>query len=614
KQESMKASGRSTSPVEVKIQSENCTKYAAQVIKGVTIAESPLWLQYRLLAVGVRPINNVVDVTNYVMFELGQPLHAFDLDKIAQDTIIVRQANDGEKHVTLDGVERTLDSTMLVIADPEKVIGLAGVMGGENSEVDNRTKNIVLESAYFDPGTTRKTGKALGLFSEAQKRFEKGMIDQIMITNALLRAAELIAEIAGGEVVGAPVEVAKQPVEPQVLDLRHDRVNAVLGTAITESEMVDVLKRLGFGVSGFKVDGAHRVTVPTRRPDIVREVDLIEEVARIYGYDKIPTTLPGGKLQQGQLNEEQKLRRAVRELLIHAGLNEVITYSFTTPALLEKFALHQDARFTTQLGLLHPLSEDRSVLRTHMLPSLVEVVQYNRNRKQNDLALFEVGKVFVPNADATQLPTEVMQVAGIFTGAFGASGVGEKGRPVDFYTVKGILETLLEGLGITDITYERVVWAGMHPGRTAGIFQGTHSLGYVGGLHPEVEEANELPPTYYFELNIANLLQARQNSEASVPSLPKFPESERDIAVLVDVEKEAGKMLQTIRTAAGELLESVRIFDFYQGPQVPAGKKSLAFSLVYRSPERTLTDEEVTAAHAKAVAALQEAYGAELRS
>ena len=614
KQENIKASGRAVSPVEVKIESELCTKYAAQVIKGVTIAESPLWLQYRLLAGGVRPINNVVDVTNYVMFELGQPLHAFDLDKVAQDTIIVRQANEGEKHVTLDGVERTLDSSMLVIADPEKVIGLAGVMGGENSEVDKGTKNIVLESAYFDPGTTRKTGKALGLFSEAQKRFEKGMIDQSMITNALLRAAELIAQIAGGEVVGAPVEVAKQSVEPQVLALRHERVNAMLGTAITEGEMVDVLKRLGFGVSGFKVDGAHHVTVPTRRPDIVREVDLIEEVARIYGYDKIPTTLPGGKLQQGQLSEEQKLRRAVRELLIHAGLNEVITYSFTTPALLEKFALHEDVRYTTQLGLLHPLSEERSVLRTHMLPSLVEIVQYNRNRKQHDLSLFEVGKVFLPNADAAQLPTEVMQVAGIFTGAFGARGVGEKGRAVDFYTVKGVLETLLDGLGITGITYERVEVAGMHPGRTAGIFQGTQSLGYVGGLHPEVEEANELPPTYYFELNIANLLQARQNSDVTIPSLPRFPESERDIAVLVDAEKEAGKMMHTIRTAAGELLESVRIFDFYQGPQVPAGKKSLAFSLVYRSPERTLTDEEVTAAHAKAVAALQEAYGAELRS
>jgi phenylalanyl-tRNA synthetase beta chain len=612
-QESFKVSGSAPTPVTVKVESENCLQYSAQVIKGVKVAESPLWLQAKLLAVGVRPINNVVDVTNFVMFEMGQPLHAFDLDKVADATILVRQAQQGEKHVTLDGVERTLDSSMLVIADPEKVIGLAGVMGGENSEVDANTVNIVLESAYFDPGTTRKTGKALGLFSEAQKRFEKGMIDRGMTTAALLRAAHLIAEIAGGEVVGAPVEVVKQAAEPNVLELSHERVNQILGTSITEDEMVDVLQRLGFEVTGYKVDGSHRVTVPTRRPDLVREVDLVEEVARIYGYDKIPTTLPEGAYVQGKLTPEQRLRRSIREVLIHCGLNEVVTYSFVSPNALTSLGLAGEEHLKKHVKLLHPMSEERSVLRTHLLPSLLEVVQYNLNRQQNDLALFEVGKVFFP-LENEQLPHESFQVAAIFTGNFGALGVGEKARPIDFFTVKGVVETLLDGIGVTGVRFERMELPGMHPGRTAGVFQGTLALGYVGALHPDVEEANELPPTYYFQFYLDKLLTAVEQSDLTIPSLPKFPGSERDIAVLVDVNVEAGRMIETIRQAAGELLVGVSIFDVYQGPQVPAGKKSLAFGLTYRSQERTLTDEEVTASFDRVKEALANAYGAELRS
>jgi phenylalanyl-tRNA synthetase beta chain len=615
--EEYKAQGHEPSPVTVKIESDNCTKYAAQVVRNVTIGESPLWLKARLLAVGVRPINNVVDVTNYVMFEMGQPLHAFDLDKVADSTIIVRQAHDGETHVTLDGVERKLDSSMLVIADPEKVIGLAGVMGGENSEVDRNTKTIVLEAAYFDPGTTRKTGKALGLFSEAQKRFEKGMIDQSMVTNALLRAAELIAELAGGEVVGKPVEVVKKVAEPNVLDLRHERVNAVLGTAISEEEMVDILKRLGFEVSGSKVGGAHRVTVPTRRPDIVREVDLIEEIARIYGYDKIPATLPSGTYVQGKLTPEQRLRRTARELLIHLGMNEVVTYTFTNVGLLEPLGLAVDETLTNQVKLFNPISEERSSLRTHMLPSLVEVVQYNRNRRQNDLALFEIGRVFFPEKGEDTPVTERVRIAGILTGHYGALGVGEKGRPVDFFAVKGIVETLLDGLGITDVIFVRANQPGLHPGRTAKVVKRHEGelleLGVLGGLHPEAEEAAELPPTYYFELRMEALLKAKEKSELVVPPLPKFPSIERDIALLVDIDTPAGELLDTIRIAGGDLLESVRVFDFYQGTQVPAGKKSLAYALVYRSPERTLTDEEVTERHNRVLEALKAEHQAELR-
>jgi len=612
-QEQFQAAGREATPVTVQLASENCTKYAAQVVQGVTIGESPLWLQAKLLANGVRPINNVVDVTNFVMLEIGQPLHAFDLAKVAERTIIVRQAVAGETHVTLDGVERTLDESMLVIADPQKVIGLAGVMGGENSEVDANTVDIVLESAFFDPSVTRRTGKKLGLFSEAQKRFEKGFLDRGMITNALLRAAQLIAELAGGQVVGAPVVACTAPVEPTVLELRLSRVNDVLGTEMSEQEMVDALTRLGFEVSGYKVDGAHRVTCPTRRPDMQREVDLIEEVGRIYGYNNIPATFMRGALNQGSLTDEQRLRRSVREVLINAGLAEVITYPFVAPNGLEAFGLHHDDMLKQQIPLMHPMSEERSVLRTHLLPSLIEVVHYNKNRKQHDLAIFEVGKVFHPVVGQVQ-PTELLYVAGVLTGQFGALGVGEKGRPADFFTLKGVLENLFDALGISGLTYTRAELPGMHPGRTALILQGGLALGYIAGLHPEVEEANELAPTYYFQLSLDALLQARNASTIVIPSLPKFPGSERDIAVLVDVTVPSGDLLATIRAAGGELLESVRIFDFYQGPQVPAGKKSLAYGLVYRSPERTLTDEEVTAAHANVTTALTEQHGAELRA
>ncbi|TCP53677.1 phenylalanyl-tRNA synthetase beta subunit [Tumebacillus sp. BK434] len=611
--ETFKPHGNSASPATVKIESENCTKYAAQVIQGVTIGESPLWLQAKLLSVGVRPINNVVDVTNFVMFEMGQPLHAFDLNKVAESTIIVRQAYDGEKLVTLDGNERTLDHGMLVIADPQKAIGLAGVMGGENSEVDAATTAIVLESAYFDPATTRKTGKALGLNSEAQKRFEKGMIDQGMVTAALLRAAELIVELAGGEIVGQPIEVVTGAAEPHVLPLRAERVNQLLGTAIEEGEMIAILRRLGFEVSGFKVDGAHHVTPPTRRPDMLREADLIEEIARVYGYDKIPVTLPEGALVQGQLSPVQKLRRSARELLIHMGLTEVVTYSLIHIGNFEKLGL-ATAGFEKQLELMHPLSEERNALRTHMLPSLVEVVQYNRNRRENDLAIFEIGKVFTPHEIDSELPHEHFRLAGLVTGNFSPVGIGEKARPVDFFTAKGIVENVLTGLGISGVSYERTELPGMHPGRTARIFQGEMTLGFVGGLHPEAEEAAELAPTYYFELDVERLLAAKHGATTVTASLPKFPSMERDIAVLVDVDVPAGALLDTIYANGGELLVSARIFDFYQGAQVPEGKKSIAYALVYRSAERTLTDEEVTAAHENVLQALKETHHAELRA
>jgi phenylalanyl-tRNA synthetase beta chain len=599
------------SPVTVRIDSARCTHYAAQVIRNVKVAPSPLWLQMRLLAVGVRPINNIVDVTNYVMFEYGQPLHAFDFTQVQGQTILVRQAKEGETLVTLDGQERHLDPDMLVIADAERAIGLAGVMGGENSEVREDTTEIVLESAYFDPGTTRRTGKRLGLRSEAQLRFEKG-VDRAAIRPALLRAAQLICALAGGELVGPPAEVVTEEAKSLTLPLRLSRTNEILGTSLQAEVVENVLERLDFS---FKKSGEDtwEVCVPTRRGDISREIDLIEEVARLYGYDQIPTTLPEGVITQGALTEEQSLRRTIRSLLIGAGLTEIYTYTLTSPSWWEPFHLDTDSPLLRQIPLLMPMSEERKVLRTRLLPAFAEVAQYNVKRKNTDLALFEIGKVYIPaQLPLKELPVERYVVAGFLTGRFGSESVGEKPRPVDFFTVKGIVEHLLQGIGIDQARYEPAQIPGMHPGRTAVVKVGDRELGMIGGLHPDVEEAWDLPESYYFAFDFHALVEARDR-QITVRPLPKFPAVERDVALLVKDEIPAGELLDTIWRAGAGWIEDVQLFDVYRGTQVPEGMKSLAYSIIYRSEERTLTDEEVNERHAAVIAALEKEHGAVLR-
>jgi phenylalanyl-tRNA synthetase beta chain len=600
------------SPVQVRIESPNCTQYAAQVVKGIKVQPSPLWLQLRLLASGIRPINNIVDVTNFVMLEYGQPLHAFDLAEITESTIVVRQAMPGEALKTLDGQNRILDETMLVIADPKRAVGLAGVMGGENSEVRDTTTDIVLESAYFDPGVTRQTGKKLGLRSEAQMRFEKG-IDPAVMRPALQRAAALIAELGGGQIAGNPVEAVTKEVQPSELQLRIRRTNQILGTGLAIDEIVSILDRLEFAHSRLD-ENTIAVQVPTRRPDITREIDLIEEVARLHGYGKIGTTMPEGVLSQGSLTQQQRLRRTVRELLTGMGLMEILTYSFTNPTWLEPLGLEEDSRLRKQLPLALPMSDERKVLRTAMLPSLAEVVQYNLNRKNLDLALFEIGKVFLTKElPVTELPSEDVKIAAIFTGTFGPLAIGEKAKKADFYTIKGIVEALLEGLGIRETLFQPAAVPGMHPGRTASIEAKGVCLGYMGALHPSVEEAWDLKETYYFELNLAALEETADDA-IEFRALPKFPAIERDLAVVVALDIPAGSIESAIREAAGDLLEEVRLFDVYQGSQVEAGKKSVAFSLVYRAEDRTLTDEEVQARHNKVVEVLENVFQAELRA
>jgi len=594
--------------VKIKIEAkDDCRHYAARLLTGVTIKESPQWLQNRLIAAGIRPISNVVDITNYVLLEYGQPLHAFDFERLDQPNILVRKAYPDEKMVTLDDQERLLDEEMLLITDGIKPIAIAGVMGGANSEVTSNTTKIFLESAYFNGSSIRKTSKKLGLRSEASLRFEKG-VDPNRIYSALNRATELLQELADAKLVGEIYEdVVIQPKEEEII-LDPKRVNKFLGTNINIEEMQSVFQRLGFATSA-NVDGI-LVKVPTRRQDITIAEDLYEEIARIHGYDNIPTTLPSGIYVQGGLTNKQYLRRKVKGLMEAVGLNEVITYSFANLKqhnLLER--LFEDSK---PIKLAMPLSEEREYLRTTILPNLLDVAQYNMNRRIQDIRIFEVGAAFTTSEDSLiNLPQEKLLLSGLLTGYLPKNWQNKDLR-IDFYYVKGILEELFIELGLEDITYEAKVLEGYHPGRTAEIKHKGTKVGYIGQLHPNVMNQYDLKETYLFELDLGELLSAANNN-IKYQGLPKYPAIQRDIALVVAKDLEANELAKTIYEAAGKLLENLSIFDVYEGEQIDSDKKSIAFSLVYRSNERTLVDEEVTKLHEQVLNILKEKYGLELR-
>jgi len=603
------ANSGSTS-ITVEIESPLCEMYTALCVRGVTIAASPLWLQSRLMAVGVRPINNIVDVTNYVMFEYGQPLHAFDLAKIQGSRIIVRQASESEQITTLDEVERELDATMLTIADAKRPIALAGVMGGANSEVDGETCDIVLESAWFEPMSTRATVKRLGLRSEASLRFEKG-VDPEAILPAIQRAAELICELAGGDAEEVVVAGEVSSRTATTIMLRPNRVREVLGVDLDIVVMKALLARLELEVSGR--DDVLEVVGPTRRPDLVSEIDLIEEIGRLYGYDSIPTTLPSGVQTQGKLTEGERFCRIVRNALVDLGMDETVTYVFTNPDALYGYRLAEAGpEYECHIPLAHPMSEDRKALRTHMLPSLVEVAVYNLNRKAHSVRLFEFGKVFTAESlPLTALPTEKRQLCGLIAGSDEVS-YGAQKRVVDFYEAKGLVETILDTVGIKGAVWRASSRPWMHPKRTAEVTVGERLLGYVGQIHPDVLEQAHLPEAYYFELDMSALF-CHTDFAIECKPLPRYPAIERDLAVIVDNGCEAGRILDAISNAGGHLLERVDLFDVYVGAPIPVDRKSLAYSLVYRAGDRTLTDEEVGLLHQSIVDRLSEEFGAYLR-
>ena len=593
-----------------------CPRYAARVIRGVKVGQSPAWLQQRLESVGVGVINNIVDITNFVLMEYGQPLHAFDYHKLAENRIVVRRAAGGENLTTLDEIDRELTSDMLVIADAEKPVALAGVMGGYDSEITETTADVLLESAYFNPSSIRATAKALGISTEASYRFERGA-DPGAVLAALDRAAQLIAELAGGSICKGVVDVypGQQPLSE--IQLRAERVNFILGTTLDASEMVQILSDLGFDVEAASTKNRQadeetsplRVTVPTFRSDVTREIDLIEEIARVYGYDNIPTTLPKGDIPVPAPNLSTEVRKHIKHFLLAAGMMEAINYSFCHPNCFDKIRLNADDPLRSTLKLQNPLSPEMSVLRTTLLPSLLENAQHNRNHQIDTIALFEIGSVFIRNG----AEKEPERVTGILAGQVGEGVYSNPYREPDFYDIKGLVEGILEVCGIVDYTLEKTDAPTFHPGRNAAVLSSNKQIGIFGEAHPEVLENYDLPyKAYLFDFDMEALVDAAIFAKRFEP-IPIYPKVERDLAIVVDKEVLSDMPTGLIYATGGELVESVRLFDVYEGEQVPEGKKSLAYAITYHSATETLTDKAVNALHNKVVKRLNQELGAELR-
>lgn len=587
--------------------SDACPHYAARLVTDVKVAESPEWLRNRLIAGGIRPINNLVDITNYVLLEYGQPLHAFDFSAVKDGLIDVRYAKENEILITLDDLERKLDPEMLLITDKEKAIALAGVMGGANSEIVPETTQVLLESAYFNNLSIGRTARKLDLRSEASTRFEKG-VDPNRIYAAVNRAAELLAELAGAKIIGDIYEAkVSEPVERKV-PLNPDKQNSIIGMEMKNEEMLDIFRRLRFPVK--ESNEGLIVQVPTRRGDISIEEDLAEELARIYGYENIPTTLPVGPYTRGHLTAKQKLTRRVKNNLEGSGLYEVISYTLVSnKSAKRKNNLYPDLQ---PIKLLTPLSEQREYLRTQLLENLFEIAEYNANRQMPDVRIFEIGNVFSKIVDETDFPvTERKILAGLLMGELPRYWTGQKDI-IDFYYAKGVIEEFFRELGLANIEYIATEVEGYHPGRTAEILYNGRRLGYVGEAHPEFAEEYDLKRVYLFELDY-DLITDIATLEIDYKSLPKYPAVERDIAVVVDNETSNHQVTALIQNTARDLLEDLELFDVYSGSQLGEGKKSLAYALTFRSKERTLTDDEISALNLKIIKKLEVQLQAEIR-
>ena len=583
-----------------------CPRYAARVIQGVKVTESPTWLQQRLESVGIGVINNIVDVTNFVLMEYGQPLHAFDYHKLAENRIVVRRATESEHITTLDEVERELTPDMLVIADAEKPVALAGIMGGYDSEITDATCDVLLESAYFNPSSVRATAKAFGISTEASYRFERGA-DPGAVLAALDRAAQLIAELAGGTICEGIVDVypGQQPLTQ--IQLRPERVNFVLGTTLEAGEMVQILNRLGFDVDA--TGAVYQVTVPTFRSDVTREIDLIEEIARVHGYDNIPTTLPKGDIPVPTSDPKTEVRRRIKQFLLAAGMMEAVNYSFCDPNCFDKIRLNAEDPCRNTLRLRNPLSPEMSVLRTTLTPGLLENAQHNRNHQIDTIALFEIGGVFVHDGKEK----EPERVAGLLAGQIGEGVYSDPYRSPDFFDIKGLVEGMLEVCGVVDWTLQNTATPTFHPGRNAEVLLDDKRIGVFGEGHPEVLENYDLPyKAYLFEFDLERLADAATFAKRFEP-ISIYPKVARDLAIVVDQEILSDMPTELIYTTGGDSVDSVRLFDVYEGEQVPEGKKSLAYTITYHSVTETLTDKAVNALHDEVVKCLNRELGAELR-
>lgn len=586
---------------------EKVPYYGARVIEDVEVAASPRLIQLRLMACGVRPISNVVDISNYVMLEYGQPLHTFDFDAFGSDRILVRSAQEGEKMTTLDGQERALTAEDLVITNGTSPAAVAGVMGGESSEVTAATKRVLLEAAVFDPISIRRTAARLQMRTDASSRYEKGL-DRNRVAKAADRAAELLAKYAGGRVLKGIVEQGRRTVDETVITMPWMKINQVLGAAFKPESIRKILERLGFTVR-LEAETMH-VMVPSRRFDVSIPEDLVEEVGRIYGYNHLPATLPEGTSVHASLTPYQKIRRRTERLMEDCGLDQAYTYSLTTGEKAESFVVESFAGETVKVDW--PMSEEHAALRRSIVPQLIDVVRYHLNRQMPDVGLYEIGKVFVPKNDSPR-PDEVEHLAGIVTGSLSGKNWKGESQKTDFYRLKGVLENLFDMLAVTDrVRFKAAGRTGMHPGQTADILLDGRVIGYVGALHPQLQKKYELSETFVFEIVIEPLLRGTQ-PPISYRSPARFPSITRDVALVVKKSVPAADLERLIQEAGVPLLHSVTLFDVYEGERVGKDEKSLAFSIDYLDPQRTLTDEEADAVHERILEACRERYGARLR-
>lgn len=604
------AATHTTEKLQVEVVDQDlCPRYMAKVITGVKVGPSPLWLKRYLLSAGMRPINNVVDITNFVLLEQNQPLHAFDYDKLIGRKLVIRRAKPGEKIVTLDETERVLSESMLVIADAARPVCIAGVMGGANSEVDEQTTTIALEAAWFDQVSIRRTSRSLGLRSEASARFERGLNPENTAV-ALNRAAQLMVELCGATALAGEIDVYPHPEQPVVLELSLQQVNGLLGTELAAAEVCELLGRLPEFELEQLGEESWRVFVPSYRRDISVPADLIEEIARLYGYDTIPSTLPAAPEVVGLLTPAQQRVEKVRSTMVSAGFSEIVTYSLANELSYERLGLAE--RLERKLDLVVPLNDQLRFMRTSMLPSLVDTLIFNLNRGHKDLALFEIGRIYLANPEG--LPTEERVLAVGMMGNAVAQAWHTTPRPCDFYDLKGVIEVVLEALGVNDVRYQPGgEVAPYHPWRNARILWSGACIGSFGELHPKyVKEYGFTGPVVIGELNLETLLNYAP-AKVTFQKLPKYPASRKDLALVLDKAVPSAEVKEAIRELAGEFLESVEVFDQYEGAQVGAGKKSLAFSLLLRHPERTLTEEEISALLGRVADGLEQRFAAQLR-
>ena len=607
------AGGNAQEMASIKIEApELCPRFAVRVLKNIKITESPEWMQKRLRACGMRPISNVVDVTNYVMLELGQPMHAYDYDKVAGHTLVVRRGGEGEKLMTLDEQERTLDPSMIVIGDAERAVGLGGVMGGFDTEVTDETVNVMLEAASFHGPSIRRTSRALGLRSEASGRFERG-VDTIKTQNALNRAAYLLEQMGACETVAGIVEAYPEEIKPAVIKVTPEVISGRVGITISKEEMVKTLTALEFGVE--EEGDALVITAPSWRNDVTCNADISEEIARIHGLDHIESHMPVLGMAQGRQFVVEDVKDSIQDYMVAVGMNEVMTYSFINQSAFDKLQLAADDSRRNAIELLNPITDEFRVMRTTMAPSVLNAAAYNLARQHNKVAIFEVGRVYLPKElPLKEQATEKSMLCAVISGKCNDLNWCTCRDNVDFYDMKGVVEGLMAKLMLNDYKLVHYAVPYLHPGKSCAVEVDGKIIGWFGELHPLAQEAFGLPQeAYILEMEVEPLVAAA----IAVPKykhLAKYPSMSRDIAVVVPLEVTNAELEAVIREHAGELLIGVKVFDIYTGKQVAEGCKSMAFNLTYQAADRTLTDAEVDASMKTVIAKVAEEYKAELRA